>query len=78
MSAATTSEKVAAQLEDLLAITDVGHAVLTIGRRYDTLCKNLARANRPDLIQILKEWKKDDAERLRFALGRQWQEGRGA
>lgn len=73
MAAAPQSERDAQRYEELLAVTDPGEAFYTIGKSYDALRKNLMRANRLDLVLTLTEWKKQDTERLRFALGRQWQ-----
>lgn len=69
----TQSEVEATRLDELLEVTSMGEAFWLIGKSYDTLRKNLMRAGRLDLVTKLKEWKAQDAETMRYALGRQWQ-----
>lgn len=67
-------DRVIAGFEDVLAITDdVGEALLATGRSYASLRRTLIGMERHDLVVKLTEWKTRDNERLRFALGRQWQ-----
>lgn len=67
-------DRVIAGFEDVLAITDdVGEALLATGRDYASLRRTLIAMERHDLVVKLTEWKARDNERLRFALGRQWQ-----
>lgn len=67
-------DRVIAGFEDVLAITDdVGEALLATGRSYASLRRTLIGMERHDLVVKLTEWKARDNERLRFALGRQWQ-----
>ncbi|QNJ55508.1 hypothetical protein SEA_PHINKY_16 [Microbacterium phage Phinky] len=66
----TATERVAAQFEELLEVTDVGDALAAIGRPYDTVMKYLRRVGRLDLAAMLSDWKDADARRLNQALGR--------
>lgn len=59
---------------DVLDLTgDPRDALDAVGRDYESMRRTLRRAGREDLVEKLAEWKAQDAKRLRFALGRQWQ-----
>ena len=63
--------------EDVLEVTSDFHAALAaVGRDYESMKRTLTRAKRDDLVERLKAWRIRDNESVRFALGRQWQEGR--
>ncbi|QUE25559.1 hypothetical protein SEA_SADLAD_12 [Microbacterium phage SadLad] len=62
---------------DVLEVSgDFALALEAVGRDYYSMRRTLKGAGRDDLAEKLREWKLRDSERLRFALGRQWQEGR--
>lgn len=62
----------AENFEALLEVTDVGEAFWAMGKSYEALRLALKRKNRPDLIEKLAEWKKQDTARLKHAQGRSW------
>lgn len=59
---------------DVLDLTgDPRDALDAVGRDYESMRRTLKRAGRHDLVEKLSQWKAQDAKRLQFALGRQWQ-----
>ncbi|AWN04633.1 hypothetical protein HOT29_gp014 [Microbacterium phage Squash] len=67
-------DRVVAGFEDLLAVdADLHDCLAGVGRDYASLRRTLIGAGRLDLVLTLKAMKEADAERLRYALGRQWQ-----
>ncbi len=63
--------------EEVLEVTDDPRDALeAVGRDYASMRRTLIGAGREDLAEKLRQWKLRDNERLNFALGRQWQEGR--
>lgn len=64
-------EKVAEELDSLLGYGfDVGDALMAIGKSYGAVLKSIERLGRRDLDAKLREWKREDANRLRHAQGK--------
>jgi len=51
---------------------DVNDVLLATGQTYDAARKNVIRAARVDLAEVLSAWKKADTERLLRARGLKW------
>jgi hypothetical protein len=61
------------EFDDLLALGyDVGDVLLATGRGYEAARQVAKRAGRMDLVEVLSEWKKGDADRLMRARGLTW------
>lgn len=66
--------KVIQSFEDMLEVSNDLHIILAaVGRDYASLRRSLKGAKRDDLVAKLTAMKEADSERLRYALGRQWQ-----
>lgn len=62
---------------DVLEVTgDHRLALEAVGRDYFSMRRTLIKAGKTNLVEQLREWRLRDTERLNYALGRQWQEGR--
>lgn len=66
---ATGADDFAAMLE---IGVDPGEAFFAIGVSYEALRKQLLRRGRDDLVGVLRDWKAQDAERVKHAQGRSW------
>lgn len=60
--------------KDILEVTDDFREALTnVGRSYASMRRTLLGAGEHELAERMKVWHDRDGERLRYALGRQWQ-----
>lgn len=60
---------------DMIRLTgDIGEAFRATGRNYEGWKRSLRAAGYEQEALDLARWKTEDSERLRFALGEQWQQ----
>lgn len=80
MTAKVTQTRMSRRLEDyfdMIRLTgDVGEALRGTGRDYASWRRTLTREGYAEAVTELEEWQRQDSERLRYALGRQWQRER--
>lgn len=68
-------DRVVRGFQDVLEVTDdFQDALDAVGRDYASMRRTLLSVGEHELAQRMREWRDRDNERLRFALGRQWQE----
>lgn len=73
MASTTRRSHASEEFEDMLAIgIDAGEAFFAIGVSYEALRLQLKRREKLELAEKLKQWKAQDAERLKHAQGRGW------
>lgn len=60
---------------DMIRLTgDIGEAFRATGRSYDGFKRSLKAAGYDQAAADLARWKTEDSERLKYALGEQWQQ----